>query len=212
MSPVRNRMLVALAVSALLALPFVFIGGREAKQPEAEPKIELVEYRDEEAGFSVSYPKSWDLLSQRPPDPLVRLLVGPPATDDTLSVKMIQLPAPVVINSATPAEEIAELQATFDQIIDQLPGLTEVFTRNRLNLNGTPGWYYIYEFKDGDRSGVHARYFLFERDREFVVTFQAFPKEHYQDLAPVFDEVLQTFDFKLENRTSQEGSKVSPDP
>jgi photosystem II reaction center protein PsbP len=207
MNAVTKRLAIALGAVLLVSVGFILASQNDKKAP-AEEKTKLIEFRDEEAGFSVSLPAKWDFLTETSKDPLVRLLAGPPATDDTVSVKVIPLPAKVTINSQTPQEDINALQATFDQIVDQLPGLVEVVQRQRLNLNGTPGWYYIYKFKDGDRQGIHFLYFLFEGDKEYVVTFQAFPEEHFVDLAPVFDEIIGTFNFKL-NKASP---AASPSP
>lgn len=196
MNPVKKRLGLALGVALAVSVGF-FVATNNAAQDPAATKPATVEFTDEVAGFSVSYPSSWQKLTQSPPDPLVRLLVGPPATDDTLQVRVIELPGTVVINSQTPPEEIAEIQASLDQIIDHLPGLVEVVDRNRIILSGTPGWYYIYKFKDGDEQGIHTRYFMFEGDKEYIVTFQAFPEDHYADLASIFDDTLGTFNFKI---------------
>lgn len=207
MTAVTKRLAIALGAVLVVSIGFV-VASQNAEKDPAEEKQKLFEFKDEEAGFSVSLPGSWTLLTENSKDALVRLLVGPPGTDDTLSVKMIPLPDKVVINSQTPQADINALQATFDQIVDQLPGLVDVVQRQRLILNGTPGWYYIYKFKDGDQQGIHFLYFLFEGDKEYVVTFQAFPEEHYPELAPVFDEIIGTFNFKLNQATP--GPSASP--
>lgn len=181
----------------VVAIGFTAATLNAPKSPAQEPN-DLVEFKDEVAGFSVSYPQFWK-RSEVTEDPLVRLLVGPPATDDTLSVKVIRLPGQVVINSSTPPEDIAEIQATLDQVIDGLPGLTEVVQRSRLVINGTQGWYYIYKFKDKGvgEQGIHFRYFMFEGDKEYIITFQAFPEDHFAGLAGTFDRIVETFNFKL---------------
>lgn len=197
MNPVKKRVLIALGAALVVAVGFVAATINAPKGPQERPD-DLVEYRDEVAGFSVSYPRFWKRI-EGTKDPLVRLLVGPPATDDTLSVKVIRLPGKVVINSRTPPEDIAQIQSTLDRVIDQLPGLTEVVQRSPLVLNGTRGWYYIYKFQDkgtGER-GIHFRYFMFEGDKEFIVTFQAFPEDHFAQLAGTFDKIVATFNFKV---------------
>jgi photosystem II reaction center protein PsbP len=209
MNAVTKRLAIALGAVLVVSAGFI-LASQNANKAPAEVKTKLIEFRDEEAGFSVSLPAKWQYLTETSQDPLVRLLAGPPATDDTVSVKVIPLPAKVTIDSQTPQDDINALQGTFDQIVDQLPGLVEVLHRQRLILNGTPGWYYIYKFKDGDRQGIHVLYFLFEGDKEYVVTFQAFPEEHYPDLAPVFDDIIGTFNFKL-NKASPAASP-SPSP
>ena len=127
-------------------------------------------------------------------------------------MKVIPLPGPVVINANMPAEELKALEATFDQIIDQLPGLIEVVDKSRINVNGTQGWYYLYKFEDKEmnKTGIHFRYFLFEGDTEYVVTFQVFPEEHYSEMAPQFDRVIETFDFKLGKPSPRPSGSESP--
>jgi hypothetical protein len=207
MNAVTKRLAIALGAVLVVSAGFI-LASQNANKAPAEENTKLIEFKDEEAGFAVSLPANWQYVTETSQDPLVRLLAGPPATDDSVSVKVIPLPAKVTIDSRTPQEDINALQATFDQIVDQLPGLVEVVQRRRLNLNGTPGWYYIYKFKDGDQQGIHFLYFLFEGDKEYVVTFQAFPEEHFPELAPVFDEILGTFNFKL----SEASPAASPPP
>jgi hypothetical protein len=209
-SDVRKRLAVALGAAVLVSLIFVF-ASRDPGEKPAPKGPGMVEFRDEEGGFSVSYPRSWQELSRRgQEDPFERLLVGPPGTDDTLSVKVVPLPGRVVINSKTPQEDINAIEASLDQLIDQLPGLVEVLQRQRLIIAGTPGWYYLYKFRDGDQQGIHFRYFMFEGDKEYMMTFQAFPEDHYANLAPVWDEILGTFNFKLE--ASPSPGQESPSP
>jgi len=218
MNDVTKRLLIALGAVLLVSVVFVVVSRNTGEQePAASEEARLVEHRDEEGGFSVSYPEFWRKVEQTEEDPFIRLLVAPPGTDDSMSVKVIPLPGPVVINDDTPEEEIDALEDTFDRIIDQLPGLTEVVQRQRLVVNGTPGWYYIYKFRDGEEIGLHFRYFLFQGDKEYIVTFQAFPEDHYFDLAPVWDQILATFNFRLGGASpSPDGSPTSapasPDP
>lgn len=211
MNPVKKRLLVALGALLVVAIGFISATLTAPKSP-AKQSDELIEFKDEVAGFSVSYPRHWRRI-QEPGDPLVRLLVGPPATDDTLSVKVLRLPDKVVINSSTPPEDIAAIQATLDQAIDRLPGLIEVVQRSRLTINGTQGWYYTYRFKDKGEGeeGIHFRYFLFEGDREYIVTFQAFPEDHFPGLAETFDKIIETFNFKL-NQESVASPAPPPPP
>lgn len=203
-------MLVALGAVLVVAVGFTAASLNAPRSP-AGPSEKLVEFKDEAAGFSVSYPRSWNRI-EKPKDPLVRLLAGPPATDDTISVKVIRLPAKVVIDANTPAADIAAIQGTLDQIIDQLPGLTQVVQRNRLTVNGTPGWYYIYRFKDKGVQGVHFRYFMFEGDKEYIITFQAFPEDHFGGLAATFDRIIATFNFKLGQAEPTPSPSVSSSP
>lgn len=209
MNAVTKRLLIALGAVLVVSVGFIVADQRAGDAPPEKAGTKLVEFRDEEAGFSVSLPGSWQLLTENSKDALVRLLAGPKGTDDTLSVKVIPLPSEVVIDSQTPQEEINALQATFDQIVDHLPGLVEVVQRQRLILNGTPGWYYTYKFRDGDQQGIHFLYFLFEGDKEYVVTFQAFPEDHFPELAPVFDEIITTFNFKLDEATPKASASPS---
>jgi hypothetical protein len=53
---------------------------------------------------------------------------------------------------------------------------------------------------------------MFEGDKEYMMTFQAFPEDHYANLAPVWDEILGTFNFKLEASPSPGQESPSPGP
>lgn len=204
MNDVTKRLLLALGAVLLVSVVFLFFSRNQQDEPESD-EPQLVEHRDEEGEFSVSYPRQWRRVGQENEDPFERLLVAPPGTDDSLSVKVVPLPGRVVIDEDTPQEDIEALQASLDQLIDQLPGLEEILQRSRLVVNGTPGWYYVYRFRDGEEVGIHFRYFLFEDDKEYIVTFQAFPEDRYFDLAPVWDRILGTFNFKLFEATPSPG-------
>jgi hypothetical protein len=204
---------LALALGAVLLVSGVFVAvSQNASKPVPKPVEKLVLFTDPDAGFSVRYPSSWILLNPKGGDPLVRLLVGPPATDDTLSVKVIVLSGNVVINANTSTEDIAALQASFDQLIDQLPGLEQVVERTRVDINDTQGWLYLYKFKDKQAEGIHARYFLFQGNKEYIVTFQAYPSSHYATLAGVFDKIIETFNFKYTPASPSPSASASAAP
>jgi hypothetical protein len=60
---------------------------------------------------------------------------------------------------------------------------------------GLPGYFYFYSFKDpaSGQEGVHSHYFLFKGPTMISFVFQALPKDDFQRLANVFDEVIGTF-------------------
>jgi hypothetical protein len=60
---------------------------------------------------------------------------------------------------------------------------------------GLPGYFYFYSFKDpaSGQEGVHSHYFLFKGSTMISFVFQALPKDDFQRLANLYDEVIGTF-------------------
>ena len=61
----------------------------------------------------------------------------------------------------------------------------------RVELDGLPGWHYLYRFADSASSdiGVHSHYFLFDGDRMVVLVLQALPATRFAELADLFDDI-----------------------
>ena len=60
---------------------------------------------------------------------------------------------------------------------------------------GLPGYFYFYSFKDpaSGQEGVHTHYFLFKGSTMISVVFQALPKDSFQGLAHLYDDVIGSF-------------------
>lgn len=154
--------------------------------PAALPGGELVEFRAEEAGFAISHPADWRRIES--PDEQVRLVATPNDRDSVL-VRVVGLTTPVEEGQLTAVRDFTRGLVTDGTGIELTAGPEQV------ELAGLPGWYYLYRFTDEatGRQGVHSHYFLFRGDRMFVLVFQALPQGRFQQLAPVFDRIAESF-------------------
>jgi hypothetical protein len=208
--PDRKRLAVVLAVVVLGAGVFWFMNRSEDKPP-ATPEAandEFATIEDPEAGFSIKLPEDWQFFEQEQPDPQIRMVVGTPGTQNNLRVRVSPLPEPVVIANNTPDTVIAELQAQFDQYIDEGESVKEVLQRQRVNINGVHGWEYLYTFTNepSGEEGVHSHFFLLGGSRLYVLVFQVLPTSNFQDYARTFDEIITSF------RLIDEEPAASPSP
>ena len=66
---------------------------------------------------------------------------------------------------------------------------------SQITLAGLPGYFYFYSFKDPTtgQEGVHTHYFLFKGSTMISFVFQALPKDSFQGLAHLYDEVIGSF-------------------
>ncbi len=195
--PDRKRLAVVLAVVVLGAGVFWFMNRSEDKPP-ATPEAATGKYatiEDPEAGFSIKLPEDWQFFEQEQADPQIRMVVGTPGTQNNLRLRVSPLPEPVVITSDTPDTVIAQLQAQFDQYIDEGESVKEVLQRQRVNINGVQGWEYLYTFtnESSGEEGVHSHFFLLGGERLYVLVFQVLPTSSFEDYARTFDEIITSF-------------------
>ena len=151
---------------------------------------ELVEFRDEKNGWIISYPKSWNRL--QPKDADVALVVSErPAEQNTggsILARNVTLAAPITEENLAAAKEVTNAILTGD-------GVQHITEPKIVRQAGVPGYFYFYSFKDpaSGEEGVHSHYFLFKGSTMIVFVFQALPKDEFQRLANLFDEVMGTF-------------------
>lgn len=212
----RLRRLAVGLVAAAVALGTLALYARAEsgkRKSAASRQQSYIRFEDREAGFALSYPRSWRRLEANTGglDPQVRLLVGRLGTDNNLRVRVIPLQAPVVINDQTPAEDIAALQAELDKFIDQGQDVREVIRRDRVTVNGVPGWWYLYSFNDKEtkKQGIHSHFFLFGTRNLYILVFQALPVSQYELIAGTFDRILQSFTV-LEQKQTPPASSPTP--
>jgi hypothetical protein len=63
-----------------------------------------------------------------------------------------------------------------------------------VNIAGLPGHFYFYTFGDpSGQRGAHSHYFLFKGKTMISLVFQGVPDSDFVRLAPVFDEVANSF-------------------
>ena len=151
---------------------------------------ELIEFRDDRNGWAISYPKSWNRL--QPKEAEVALVVSEtPAEQNTggsILARGLTLAAPVTEANLAAAKEVTDGIVTGD-------GIRHITEPKVVRQAGLPGYFYFYSFKDpaSGQEGVHSHYFLFKGSTMISFVFQALPKDDFQRLANLFDEVIATF-------------------
>jgi len=150
----------------------------------------LVEFRDEKAGWAISYPNGWNLL--QPKDTDVALVVSEkPAEQNTggsILARDLTLGAPVNEGNLAAAKEVTDRVVTGD-------GIQHITEPTVIHQAGLPGYFYFYTFKDpaSGQEGVHSHYFLFKGSTMISFVFQALPKDDFQRLANLYDAVIGSF-------------------
>jgi hypothetical protein len=150
----------------------------------------LVEFRDDKAGWAISYPKAWNRLAAKDAD--VALVVSEkPAelnTGGSILARDLLLGGPVNDGNLAAAKEVTDRIVTGD-------GIQHITEPTVIRQAGLPGYFYFYSFKDpaSGQEGVHSHYFLFKGSTMISFVFQALPKDDFQRLATVYDEVIGSF-------------------
>ncbi|HET9772172.1 MAG TPA: hypothetical protein VFS16_14865 [Acidimicrobiia bacterium] len=151
----------------------------------------LVEFRDDRGGWAISYPQSWNRLQSSDADvPLVVAEKSPEANQGgSILARTLTLAAPVDESKLPAAREIT------DKIVTGGEGVQLLAQPTVIHQAGLPGYFYFYSFKDpaSGQEGAHTHYFLFKGPTMISFVFQALPKEDFQGLAKLFDEVIATF-------------------
>jgi hypothetical protein len=190
-------------VALVLVVGGAFLAGKSMvgsrKQPAASestvtatasPRAELVEFRDDKNGWAISYPKSWIRL--QPKEAEVTLVVSEkPAEQNTggsILARGLTLAAPVTEANLAAAKEVTDGIVTGE-------GIRHITEPKVVRQAGLPGYFYFYSFEDpaSGQEGVHSHYFLFKGPTMISFVFQALPKDDFQRLANLFDEVIGTF-------------------
>lgn len=159
-------------------------GSAKAKAPAPDFSAGKVDFRDEEAGFSISFPKGWKQF--KPKDAGARLVATPNGADSLL-VRISRLEAGV---------GVAQVKDYSNNLLaDQ--GLTIEDGPTDVEHGGLSGYAYRYTFADSEAQafGRHAHYFLFKPKDSllYTIVLQALPLDDFPRLAPVFDQILKSF-------------------
>jgi hypothetical protein len=151
----------------------------------------LVEFRDAKAGWAISYPKNWNLLQSNNADVVLVVSEKPPELNNGGSIlaRDLTLGAPVDDAKLPAAKEVT------DKIVTGGEGIQMLAQPTIIHQGGLPGYFYFYSFKDPatGQEGVHTHYFLFKGSTMISFVFQALPKDNFQPLAHLFDEVIGSF-------------------
>jgi hypothetical protein len=148
---------------------------------------ELVEFRSEEAGFALSYPKAW--VRATAPNAQIVLVAAEqdPAKNQGGSILARVTPLDAPVGKA----QLGEARKATDAIVASSDGVTLKAEPTETEQGGLPGLYYLYTFRDpvSGRTGVHSHFFLFKDKAMISLVFQALPQDDFGRLAPLFDRV-----------------------
>lgn len=195
----RRRQLLLIGAAVLvaggLAIPAAIFGpqlvGLEQPVKEAPPNpapaaapdpAELTEFRNEQIGFALSYPASWDQLETNDPQVLLLASDGP---ETSFLVRAVELPQVVGQQELPAAKQLT------DRIVGANKTAQMLVEPQALEVGGLPGYWYFYSFKDETtgQQGAHSHFFLFKENTMLTLVYQTVPLERFKASAPVFDEI-----------------------
>ncbi len=158
----------------------------EPSSPNGPQGGEFVEFRSEQAGFALSYPKSWTRL--RSEDPQVALVAAKNRQDSFL-VRVVQL------ETAVGPEQLPQAKKLADDIVNSNESAELLAEPARIELAGLPGFFYFYSFEDAatNQTGAHTHFFVFDGKKMITIVFQSVPKEQFPQVAPTFDKITSSF-------------------
>jgi hypothetical protein len=197
----RKRVIIVVAtvlVAGVLATLAAVLGQRMLAPPPApqtaaaQPSTpdstpaDFVEFRSDNGGFALSYPKSWQRLPSQ--DPQVAL-VAANGQQDSFLVRVVKLDAAVGPDQLPAAKQLA------DRIVKANKSVKLLTEPAKIELAGLPGYFYFYSFEDpvSKQTGAHSHFFLFNKDKMITLVFQSIPTEQFPRVAPTFDQITSSF-------------------
>ncbi len=157
----------------------------DTSKPARSKARGFIDFRDPQADFAVSYPRSWRRVSSG--DGQVRLVVA--GGRASLLVRVAPLGLRVRPETLSSAKKLS------DRLVRSVKSVKLLRRAKQVQQGGLPGYLYLYTFRDvatGQR-GAHAHYFLFRGETMFTLVFQALPSTAFAGLAPLFDRIANTF-------------------
>jgi hypothetical protein len=159
----------------------------EAAPAPAQPG-ELVEFRNDAAGFALSYPKAW--VRATAPNPQIVLVAAEhdPTQNQGGSILVRVTPLDTPVGKA----QLLEARKATDAIVSSADGVALKAEPSETEQGGLPGLFYLYSFRDpvSGLTGVHSHFFLFKDKTMISLVFQALPQDDFGRLAPLFDRVV----------------------
>jgi len=177
---------------------FVLDGGDIPEAPGTTAD-ETVTFTDNKAGIKLSYPESWKQIENNSTIDLtedeateVRLIAGPAQDEPALLVRVKPLPAEINYDPEMSANDLGIIQGQLDKLIS--PDV-QVLERKPINDKGKLGFHYLYVLKQQNtgREGVHSHYFVFDGAKLNVLVFEVFPRAEFEQMAPTFDRIFESF-------------------
>jgi hypothetical protein len=146
-----------------------------------------VEFRDDEAGVALSYPKAWFRATASNPQIVLVAAEHDPAQNRGGSILVRVTPLEVPVGKA----DLGEARKTTDTIVSSSDRVALKAEPTEIDQGGLPGLYYLYTFRDpvSGLTGVHSHSFLFKGRTMISLVFQALPQDDFGRLAPLFDRV-----------------------
>lgn len=201
----RKRVVIVVAavlVAGLLATLAAGLGQRMLALPQQPPAAatpsstpppppdgtpaDFVEFRSEQAGFALSYPRSWKRLQSE--DPQVALVAASEQQDSFL-VRTVEL------KTAVGPQQLPQARKLTDQIVKSNKSVKLLSEPSRIELGGLPGFFYFYSFEDpaSKQTGAHSHFFVFDGKMMITIVFQAVPAQQFPEVAPTFDKITNSF-------------------
>lgn len=151
------------------------------------PTEDLMEFRDDQAGFALLYPKAWVRATAPNPQIVVVAAERDPAKNQGGSILVRVTPLDAPVGKA----QLAETRKATDAMVASSDGVALKAEPTETEQGGLPGLYYLYTFRDpiSGLTGVHSHFFLFKGSTMISVVFQALPQDDFARLAPLFDRV-----------------------
>ncbi len=201
---------VVLAVGIAIALRNT---SGKPKRPASPPPLELVTVNDRDAGFTIKHPKGWQRMSVPPGADDLRLVLrvgGPGGEDDGMWVRVIP---PDRVNQKF-SEFTADIAAITGGMACGAEG-SRCLQQKEVNIGGLIGVQYIYltPKTESGQTNVHYQYFLRpgkDQGKLYVLVFETQPNEDLTRLAPLFDQVL--FSFQVTEPAPAPGAAPSTTP
>ena len=153
--------------------------------PADDPPPGFVRFRDDQGRFSIAYPADWTSLGAPGGD--VELLV---TRRRAASLLARTIPLGLEVES----RELPAVKRLTDRIVASGRQVRLLAESRRIELDGLPGWFYYYSFRDASgRRGTHSHYFLFQGRTLITLVFQALPADDFRRYATTFDRIAGTF-------------------
>ena len=180
----------AAVVSGVLAVGGAFALGKHFVASPSK-NAHLTEFKDRKAGWAISYPKAWNRLESKDTDVALVVSQKPASANNGGSILARDLPLGAAVNESN----LAAAKEVTDKIVTNGQGIQLLAQPTIIHQGGLPGYFYFYSFKDpaSGQEGVHTHYFLFKGSTMISFVFQALPKDSFQGLAHLYDDVIGSF-------------------
>ena len=195
----KRMKIVVVVIVAVAVMGIGFAVGRQmvdkpkaaATSRPAKTPAGFVDFRDDQAGFAISYPKDWTRLEATDTSVVLVASEKPVAANSGGSI----LGRVITLDSPVGAAQLADAKKVTDEIVTKGEGVELKAQPAAINQGCLPGYFYFYTFKDATsgQRGAHSHYFLFKDKLMISFVFQAIPDSDFVRLAKTFDDVIGTF-------------------